>query len=127
MRKVLTRAMSLLLSAFMVFSCLVFAAPETATKAEAATAGQYTFKVSLQYMKGSSSGWTKGVLEVFGGDNNGTGSFDATKSGTAGVTKENLYINNSSNTWYEQVGETTVNYFPTTIKYYYSKSWDQYF
>ena len=122
MRKVLTRAMSLLLSAFMVFSCLVFAAPQTATKAEAATAGQYTFKVSLQYMKGTSSDWSAGVLEVFGGDNNGTGSFDATKSGTADVTKKNLYINNSSNTWYEQVAETTINYFPTTIKYYYSKS-----
>ena len=121
MRKVLTRAISLLLSAFMVFSCLVFSAPETATKAEAATAGKYTFKVSLQYMKGTSSDWSDGVLQVFGGKYNGTETDDATNSENANLTKSNLYINNNSKTWYEQIGETTVDYFPTTIKYYYSK------
>ena len=72
-------------------------------------------------MKGTSSDWSDGVLQVFGGKYNGTETDDATNSENANLTKSNLYINNNSKTWYEQIGETTVDYFPTTIKYYYSK------
>ena len=104
------RVLALFMSVLMLMTAWVFVAP---TKADAATAGNFTWRVYVN-SRNDTGGWDAETLKVFGKPNNGTGS-EATL-----LTVNNWKIDfkgTRDNTFGK--GDQTTSQFPTRFTYYY--------
>ncbi len=113
MTKLTKKTLSVFLTVVMALSVFALAIPCLMPKAEAATAGSYTWRVCV-HSDNDTGGWDDDMLTVYGKPANGTGSEVQIYS------HEDWFIDfkgDRDNTFGD--GNQTTSQFPTKLTYYY--------